>query len=382
MSGKPRLHVQPGDRFGRGVVLSEARIRDNRGKVTRWVRLLCDCKTVYDTRLADLLKPAKPTRSCGCLMRETAAATMSRPENIARLAAYARSPEGRAVTAMFNAATKRTHGLTRTTPLYGTWGNMMTRCYNPNFRQFKDYGGRGIAVCERWHNPQLFIEDIERLIGSRPPGLTLDRYPNNNGNYEPGNVRWATPAEQVRNSRSYKGGQAKRNPGSQRVVSQARNGSLYQTWWRLMRQRPAEVCAPWHDWIGFSGDVSKLIGPRPEGHRFHRIDNGCLYEPGNVAWVTGREQIQRAKSARWGVSRPEPKHGACRHPLYDTWQRIARLYPGELHEPWHDVRQFVAGVEVLLGSRPAGTVFRKIDPAGRYEPGNVCWGKPGRPRRK
>lgn len=139
---------------------------------------------------------------CTCGRHAAASATMKRPENLARLAAYARSPEGRATTVAFNKATKRTHGLSHTHPLYGTWSNMMTRCYNPNFRQFKDYGGRGIAVCDRWHDVRLFVEDIERLIGSRPPGMTLDRI-NVNGNYEPGKVRWATYSEQRRNRRSW-----------------------------------------------------------------------------------------------------------------------------------------------------------------------------------
>jgi len=85
-------------------------------------------------------------------------------------------------------------------PLYGTWCNMMTRCYNPSYSGWDNYGGRGITVCRRWHDPALFIQDIEQLIGPRPPGLTLDRINNNRG-YEPGNVRWASRTEQNRNSR-------------------------------------------------------------------------------------------------------------------------------------------------------------------------------------
>jgi hypothetical protein len=135
-------------------------------------------------------------------MRETASATMSRQENLDRLAEYARSAEGRATSIAVNKATKTTHGLTRTHPLYSTWGNMMTRCYNPKFKQFKDYGGRGIYVCDRWHDAAAFIGDIERLIGPRPKGKTLDRI-DNNGPYAPGQVRWATYQEQTRNSRRW-----------------------------------------------------------------------------------------------------------------------------------------------------------------------------------
>ena len=95
------------------------------------------------------------------------------------------------------------HGLSRH-PLYHLWSGMMTRCYNPRCRSFKDYGGRGIAVCERWHDVRLFVEDIERLIGPKPTERSLDRI-NNEGHYKPGNVRWATAVEQGNNRRMYTG---------------------------------------------------------------------------------------------------------------------------------------------------------------------------------
>lgn len=201
----PRWIITTGQRFGRGSVITEIRMPGGgRHKTVRGVRLICDCGKEYQTRLQDLVSSAKhPTQSCGCLMRETAAKTMSRPENIARLAALSHSKKTRAATAASNKVRKRTHGLSRMHPLYSTWVNMKSRCYNPNWTQYKDWGGRGITVCERWHDARLFIEDIECLIGPRPPGMTLDRI-DNDGNYEPGNVRWATRAEQIRNSRPKK----------------------------------------------------------------------------------------------------------------------------------------------------------------------------------
>jgi hypothetical protein len=74
---------------------------------------------------------------------------------------------------------------------------MIYRCHNPNHVGYPKYGGRGVAVCARWRNSfDSFLVDV----GQRPsPKHTLDRFPDQNGNYEPGNVRWATTVEQARN---------------------------------------------------------------------------------------------------------------------------------------------------------------------------------------
>jgi hypothetical protein len=80
------------------------------------------------------------------------------------------------------------------TPTYWSWSGMLSRCRDPRNASFKSYGARGITVCERWRDFENFLADM----GPRPDGKTLDRI-SNAGNYEPGNCRWATNAEQNAN---------------------------------------------------------------------------------------------------------------------------------------------------------------------------------------
>ena len=87
----------------------------------------------------------------------------------------------------------------RRLPEYNNWCLMRSRCANPNNRNYSDYGGRGIRVCPRWENFADFLTDM----GPRPsPKHTLDRFPDQNGNYEKSNCRWATKIEQANNKRN------------------------------------------------------------------------------------------------------------------------------------------------------------------------------------
>lgn len=85
------------------------------------------------------------------------------------------------------------------TPEQIAWKAMIQRCTNPKSEKWPLYGGRGISVCPEWrHSYKAFLEHI----GPRPSAQhSVDRYPNNDGNYEPGNVRWATRSQQRRNTR-------------------------------------------------------------------------------------------------------------------------------------------------------------------------------------
>lgn len=161
----PKARPIVGLRFGKLSVLSEG-TRDHTGRVRLVAK--CDCGEVVLVRPSNLRSGA--TTSCGCERR----ASLSR----------------------------RTlkHGQ-RHTPEYRAWLGLKNRCGNPSNKNYMDYGGRGISVCERWKDSfEAFLEDM----GKRPSDKhSIDRI-DVNGNYEPGNCRWVTWDIQARNKRNSK----------------------------------------------------------------------------------------------------------------------------------------------------------------------------------
>ncbi len=200
-----KLQVEAGQRFGRLTVVEETRKAvPSRPSGHRAAVCTCDCGATTVVFVRSLINGR--TTSCGCAQRESAQALGLRvggsPEQIERLARYRNSPENVA-----RLQARAIHGL-HLHPLYSVWQSMVARCEKPGHKSWKAYGGRGIGVYEPWHDVAVFIEDVERDIGPRPEGrspggtslYSLDRS-EVNGNYEPGNIRWATWSEQAANRR-------------------------------------------------------------------------------------------------------------------------------------------------------------------------------------
>ena len=150
-------------KFGRLFTIEKIRTK----MLTRY-KCICDCGNEVMVKHSNL--QSGHTKSCGCLSRETSS---------------------------INGLNNFKHGQsTNRTKEYHAWKNMKVRCYNKNFEDYHHYGGRGIKVCERWLNDfQAFLDDVGKAPGEE---YSIDRI-DNDGHYEPRNVRWATKSEQTSN---------------------------------------------------------------------------------------------------------------------------------------------------------------------------------------
>lgn len=154
-----------GQKFGRLTVIERA--ENTRCGQARWK---CRCQCGKEVIITGELLRNGVTSSCGCLRKER------------------------------TAKTRKTHGLSNTL-IYQIWASMIKRCTNPNINGYKNWGGRGIAVCERWFKFENFYTDVKDLPHCNEKGYELDRI-NNDLGYTLDNVRFVTPTEQVRNRRN------------------------------------------------------------------------------------------------------------------------------------------------------------------------------------
>lgn len=233
------MAVLPGDLFGRLRVIATGQIP---GKYRYMAVCECECGSAAKTVRFDLLKSGA-TLSCGCLRLERTS----------------------------------THHM-RKSVHYDRWHNMMDRCYRKSCPAYQNYGGRGIKVCPAWHDIVSFVND---LPDGYAPGLEMDRI-DNDGDYKPGNIRWATRSENCDNRR---------------------------TGASLTHKGKTQSFSAWSKETGIN-----------LGTLWTRINSGWSAEKAlTVTAIDPEERMAIARQARWGnhTKKPKPKPAIVRTVEYD-----------------------------------------------------------------
>ena len=157
----------------------EPHVQPSGGK-KRKAKFLCTCGEVFEAHISNVKRGG--TVSCGCVKTD-------RIRDLGKSLAGDQSNNWR--------------GGVSSHYLYWTWHGMMQRCYYQSHKRYEYYGGRGIKVCPQWQDSKVFLEFCDTVLGERPDGYSLDRI-DNDGDYEPGNVRWADQSTQLKNRRCSK----------------------------------------------------------------------------------------------------------------------------------------------------------------------------------
>jgi hypothetical protein len=167
-----------GKRFGRLTVVRflGSKTSNRTNKTSHWWLCECDCGATKELKTAYLTRNDRPTRSCGCIQSECVIKANTIHGGTSKFLEYGKY-------------------------LYNLWRNIKQKCYDANSISYKNYGGRGINMYREWIDDYPTFEKwVVENLGHRLEGYSLDRI-NNNGNYEPGNLRWVDRSAQENNSR-------------------------------------------------------------------------------------------------------------------------------------------------------------------------------------